>query len=162
MTYKEKLEELKLKQKELSELNQKIIDQSSDIFDIFISEIFNKYPIESFGWSQYTPYFNDGDTCIFSANTDYLKINDEYVEESEWISEKNTTNWGTWNAQTRQYDNRVEVDNEKYDPILAKCSDEISDFLSNFDDNFYLKKFGDHAEITVTKDGFTIEDCEHD
>jgi len=38
--YKEKLEELKLRQKELSELDQKIIDYSSDIFDIFISEIF--------------------------------------------------------------------------------------------------------------------------
>jgi len=90
--YKEKLEELKLRQKELSELDQKIIDYSSDIFDIFISEIFKKYPIESFGWSQYTPYFNDGDTCAFSSNTDYLKINDDYVEESDWISPLNTTN----------------------------------------------------------------------
>ncbi len=162
MKYKEKLKELTIKYDAVRKLNQEIISISSDIFDDFISEIFNKYPIESFGWTQYTPYFNDGETCIFSANTDYLKINGEYAEESDWISPTKIISWGDWNSVTRKYENRVEEPNESYNSILSECYDEITGFLSNFDNQFYLEKFGDHAEITVTKEGFTIEDCDHD
>jgi hypothetical protein len=35
--------------------------------------IFSANPVlVSFGWRQYTPYFNDGEECTFSANTDYF------------------------------------------------------------------------------------------
>jgi RecG-like helicase len=40
--------------------------------------LFKEFPVlESFSWRQYTPYFNDGDVCNFSAQTDYPTINDE-------------------------------------------------------------------------------------
>lgn len=163
MNYQEKLKTLRQKNSEITKLKSEIVNISSDIFDDFYKYIFNKYPtLESFGWTQYTPYFNDGDTCIFSANTEYIKINGEYGEESDWISPTKIISWGDWNSVTRKYENRVEEPNESYNSILSECYDEITGFLSNFDNQFYLAKFGDHAEITVTKEGFTIEDCDHD
>jgi hypothetical protein len=157
------LEALKEKQKEIAKLKAEAQQMASDAFDSFCREIFEKHPkVESFGWSQYTPYFNDGDTCTFSANTDYISINGEHVDDSNWVSEKNITNWGTWNRDLRIYEGRVEVPNLDYDPELSKGADEITEFLSNFDNDFYITRFGDHAEITVSKDGVDVDEYEHD
>lgn len=163
MTIKEKIQSLDEIREKISELKKELVGKSTEIFTDFQKEIFDKYPqLKSFGWSQYTPYFNDGDTCQFSANTDYIKINDEWVDDSEWICEKITTNWGKWNQEHRVYEGRVEELNPKYNEELAKANDEIVDFLSKFDNDFYLSKFGDHSEITITKDSMTIEDHDHD
>jgi hypothetical protein len=160
---KDKLELLKEKQSQISNLKNDVIELSSGIFEEFYKYIFEKYPtLESFGWTQYTPYFNDGDVTIFSANTDYLNINGEYVDESNWSQKTKVIDWGNWNKDTRKYEGRVEEDNDDYDPILSEASNEIVDFLGQFDNDFYLSKFGDHAEITVTKDGVDISDYDHD
>jgi hypothetical protein len=157
------LEALKEKKKEIAKLKAEAQQMASDAFDSFCKEIFEKHPkVESFGWSQYTPYFNDGDTCTFSANTDYISINGEYVDDSKWINEKTVTDWGTWNRDLRIYEGRVEVPNLDYDPELSKGADEITEFLRNFDNDFYITRFGDHAEITVSKDGVDVDEYEHD
>jgi hypothetical protein len=163
MNYQEKLEELTKRQAEIKEAKNEILNLSANIFEDFYKYIFEKYPtLESFGWSQYTPYFNDGDTTIFSVNTDYISINDELVDEAEWASDVNVISWGTWNRDLRIYEDRVEEPNPNYDPILTEASNEIKKFLGRFDNDFYLSKFGDHAEITVTKDGVDISDYDHD
>ena len=163
MNYQEKLEELTKRQAEIKEAKNEILNLSANIFEDFYKYIFEKYPtLESFGWTQYTPYFNDGDTTIFSVNTDYISINDEAVDEAEWASDVNVISWGTWNKDLRIYEGRVEEPNPNYDPILTEASNEIKKFLGRFDNDFYLSKFGDHAEITVTKDGVDISDYDHD
>ena len=40
--------------------------------------------LTSFAWTQYTPHWNDGDACTFSAHTDYLYINGSEDSESFW------------------------------------------------------------------------------
>jgi hypothetical protein len=163
MNYQEKLEELTKRQAEIKEAKNEILNLSANIFEDFYKYIFEKYPtLESFGWTQYTPYFNDGDTCIFSVDTDYISINDESVDEAEWASDVNVISWGTWNRDLRIYEGRVEEPNPNYNPILTEASNEIKKFLGRFDNDFYLSKFGDHAEITVTKDGVDISDYDHD
>lgn len=132
-------------------------------FKDFKNYIFNKYPkLESFGWTQYTPYFNDGNETYFHANIDYLFINDEWVEESEWISEKNIINWGTWNNKLSIVEGKVEVENPKWDPILSEAHNEILEFLRQFDNDFYLEKFGNDAKVKITKDGIKISDYDHE
>jgi hypothetical protein len=157
------LEALKEKQKEIAKLKAEAQQMASDAFDSFCKEIFEKHPkVESFGWSQYTPYFNDGDTCTFSANVDYISINGEYVDDSKWVNETTVVDWGTWNRDLRIYEGRVEVPNLDYDSELSKGADEITEFLRNFDNDFYITRFGDHAEITVSKDGVDVDEYEHD
>lgn len=157
------LEALKEKQKEIAKLKAEAQQMASDAFDSFCKEIFEKHTkVESFGWSQYTPYFNDGDTCTFSANTDCISINGEYVDDSNWVSETNITNYGNWNREKKVYEGRTEVPNLDYDSELVKGCDEISEFLRNFENDFYITRFGDHAQITVTKDGVDVDEYDHD
>lgn len=160
---KEKLAILAAKNKEIDKLKKDLVNESSKVFDEFRKEFFVNYPeIKSFSWNQYTPYFNDGDTCVFSANTDYIKVNGEHVDDCEWYNEKTVTNWGTYNREKKVYEGRVEVPNPKFNKSLSDATDMITEFLGQFDDNFYSSRFGDHAEVTVTADGIETEDYEHE
>lgn len=159
----EKFAILKEKQNEIKKLKKEMIEASNKIFTDISKSIFEEHPkVKSFSWTQYTPYFNDGETCYFSVNNDYISINDQSVDESDWISETKITKYGTWNREKKVYEGRVEVPNLNYDPELAKAADEIREFLKQFDDDFFLEQFGDHAEVVVTEDGVNINDCEHD
>ena len=163
MSLSKKVEILKHKSAEIRKLKNEVYEISKTAFEEGCHAIFTKYEaLGSFSWNQYTPYFNDGDTCVFSANTDYIKVNGEYAEDSDWISEKIITNYGTYNRDTKKYEGRVEVPNSGYDPELAKATREIQDFLNLFDNDFYLDRFGDHTEITIGREGIEVEDYEHE
>ena len=44
-------------------------------FTDMAKEFFDANPtVLAFGWTQYTPYFNDGDVCTFRAQTDYPRV----------------------------------------------------------------------------------------
>lgn len=159
----EKFAVLREKQEEIKKLKKEMLEASNKIFTDLTKTIFEENPkVKSFGWNQYTPYFNDGETCTFSANTDYIYVNGVSVDESDWISETKITNYGTWNREKREYEGRKEVPNLNYDPELVKSSDEIREFLRNFDEDFFMSQFGDHAEITVTVDGVSVDEYEHE
>ena len=159
----EKFAILKEKQEEIKKLKREMVEASNKIFTELTKSIFEENPkLKSFGWNQYTPYFNDGDTCTFSVNTDYIYINGDSVDESDWINETKITNYGTWNREKRQYEGRTEVPNLDYDPELSKVNDEIKEFLRNFDNDFFMSQFGDHAEVTITAEGVSVDEYEHD
>lgn len=163
MELEEKIKLLRTKNSEIRDLKNDVFDLSKDVFDDWCKTVFDKYPkVESFGWNQYTPYFMDGETCVFSANTDYISINGDYVDDSEWMGKTVVTNWGTYNRETKVYDGKVEIPNEKHDSELESASEDIRKFLQTFDDDFYIRKFGDHSEITVTKEGVEVDDYNHD
>jgi hypothetical protein len=154
---------LREKQEEIKKLKKEMLEASNKIFTDLTKTIFEDHPkVKSFGWNQFTPYFNDGETCEFSANVDYIQINNEPVDESDWINETKITNWGTFNREKRQYEGRTEVPNFNYDPELVKACDEIREFLRNFDNDFFMSQFGDHAEVTITAEGVSVDEYEHD
>lgn len=159
----QKLESVEEKRSSVVKLKSEIQKELSELFEDFLDDIFTRCSkLQSFGWTQYTPYFNDGSPCVFSANTDYLYINDEPFEESNWYSEKNITNWGSWNQSLKKYEGRLEEPNPNFDKELQEITDEISQFLGNFDDEFFLTKFGDHVSIKVTRHGISVEDEDHE
>lgn len=41
-----------------------------EAFKTGATRLIEELGIESFNWKQYTPYFNDGDTCYFSVHSD--------------------------------------------------------------------------------------------
>jgi hypothetical protein len=93
-------------------------------FKEFKEHVFDKYPkLESFSWTQYTPYFDFTKSPKFKANIDMVEI----------------------------------VSNDSKDALS-----DISKFLKQFSDDFYLKQFGDHASIRITKNGIEISDFDHE
>lgn len=157
------LSEIKEKQAEIKKMQNELQKKSAEIFLSSFKRLFEENPkLKSFGWTQYTPYFNDGDTCYFSANTDYLYINGEQEDDASWSQEKKVISWGTYNREKRVYEGRIEQDNPDYIPELAAASEKVKKFLNVFDEDFYQRQFGDHVKITVTENGIDTEDCEHD
>jgi hypothetical protein len=111
--------------------------------------------IESIGWRQYTPYFNDGDECVFGVHNDDLTINgtDDYdgdENEIAFIKEK------TW-------DGKKWVVNTELDTHEFKILKQIQKVLRSIPDDFYKDLFGDHVKVTIYKDGrIETDEYEHD
>ena len=45
---------------------------------------------------------------------------------------------------------------------MVKSTDNIIELLRNFDEDFFMSQFGDHAEVTVTLEGVSVGEYEHD
>lgn len=121
-----------------------------DAFDAGCRELFQEHEVlRGFSWTQYTPYFNDGDECVFSVHTDYPNIwfgefDDEELYEGDY-------EFSRWDAR------------ENPDKPESKAGLAVIEFLQTFDDDLLKDAFGDHVEITVTRDGgIIVDDCEHD
>ena len=172
-------------------LNKEISAISETVFTESSQELFDKHPLlESFSWTQYTPYFNDGDTCSFGVNEEprRVTINGITFDPDEiYISTS---------KQNPDYDSKIHDYKMRYidrtqeemvqemldytfddiDDVKHKISDlgmtyleyrdligDICDFLSSQDESFLNDTFGDHAQVTVDRNGNTDTDhYEHD
>ena len=62
--------------KQISKLEAQVSKESTKLATKGFKELFKKHKsLQSFSWNQYTPYFNDGEECVFGAYTDYISIN---------------------------------------------------------------------------------------
>lgn len=98
---------------------------------IFSENLFAKYPgLESFGWTQYTPYFMDGDPCVFGIKN--AQMNGSYCEVGYY-----------------------DMNDAEYFDGMDDAMIEIESFLKNIRkyENALLTIFGDHALITIRRDG---------
>lgn len=162
--------------------------------------------VRRFGWKQYTPYFNDGDPCVFSVHTLWadpadavrprvhlaplpgrhnmpccdkprsevpqgsrvtdsvgevtcgLLSDDEDDDDLRADGVEYDDRWGKypgWGANKGDY---VGPDKDRYDRLLA-LSEAVE---SGHYDNVLLEHFGDHASITVTREGIEVEEYSHD
>ncbi len=83
-----KTEYLALKKK-AAEIANEVKSKSLALLKEEAKEIFSTYPeVESFGWTQGAPSFNDGDPCYFSAYTEEPQINGKYYGSDETVPEK--------------------------------------------------------------------------
>jgi hypothetical protein len=123
----------------LKKMREELSEEFKKKFKVICKDIFEKYPdIIKFGWTQYTPYFNDGDPCVFRYNDMYVCNDPETADESiyEWES---TYSLGKKYPEIRALDK-----------ILGSSSDIL------------LEMFGDHVQITITPKGIDVEEYEHD
>lgn len=91
-------------------------------------------------WRQYTPYFNDGEPCTFRVGEFEMKLatTPEDGSESDYEEEGFESTYGDG-------------------PIP-----EAVRTLARIDDEIYEHAFGDHCKVTATRDGFEVEEYEHD
>ena len=108
--------------------------------------LFKAHPeLTSFAWQQYTPYFNDGDACEFSARVEEPDINEVsgYDIDEGWTDREGNKRGGEHAA-------------------LVPLQEAVAELLQEFDQEDLKEMFGDHMTVTVTPDGITTDDCEHD
>lgn len=121
------------------EARKQMLEQSREAFKEMASELFSTYPqMTEFSWEQYTPYWNDGDPCEFSVREYTARINGsclDYGEEPNNMDQKS----------------------------LETATKSVTTFISMFDEDVMLDMFGDHAQVTVYRDGKAeVESCAHD
>jgi hypothetical protein len=121
-------------------------DALNDEFKVF----FKAHP-ECVGlrWSQYTPYFNDGEECIFRVNEFYLKMTNTPEDEGDD---------GDGYEDTFAYgDNKARKESEPF-----KSAAKAVRQLERIDKDVFKIAFGDHVQVTATRDGFEVEEYEHE
>lgn len=167
-----------------AEVEAEVKSEVQAAFGEMATAIFEQHPdITGFAWAQYTPYFNDGDACTFSANIDEITIRakvppkegDYDVEEHaegewnhqycgwsepvlyEWMKNKPQKEQDDWLAARRKDFEESRAEN----PVLLPACVAIKKFLAEFHDDLE-GLFGDHVQVWVTPDGVTPEEYCHD
>lgn len=153
-------DELKQMNAELEQLKAAHLEKSKGIFTNVAAQLFTKHPaLQSFGWTQYTPYYNDGDECVFSARTDDPDINgiDSYSMdfEDELITDYDS-------SKKDGNGNYSKKPNEWYGHPIKGAVEDVKEFLSNIDNAVLRDMFGDHVQVKVTANGTEVEEYEHD
>lgn len=135
-------------------------EQFKDLFTDFFQ---NWKCITHVGWIQYTPYFNDGDACVFSRHDMGFKTiwhqDDDEDNEDGWISDpKIWRNRVAWDETDGCEENLSTLDLQSLESDLI----ELSDNLNRIDDQIYLDIFGDSAKVIVSREKIEIEEYDHD
>lgn len=96
-------------------------------------ELLEKHPVvQKIMWTQYTPYFNDGDECVFSVHEP--EIND-------------LRSWQIGESESQ---------------ALKTAADEAEKLINMLPEDLLQDVFGDHVQVTVTRDGITVDGYNHD
>ncbi|MET9959287.1 hypothetical protein ABZ128_09395 [Streptomyces sp. NPDC006326] len=118
--------------------------------------------IVEFGWKQYTPYFNDGDPCEFSAYGLWVRTDaDGDVEdlyELEADSSHPSLGRRPYQWETREYLPYEGPDEARYERVQALCGA----IEGGAFENVLMEAFGDHAQVTVRREGIEVEHYSHD
>ena len=115
-------------------------------------ELFEVQPkLKGVYWTQYTPYFNDGEPCYFRVNEAYLSAEWTKEEDAEHSSDDMHFEYpSTWKA----------TDEEKAtkEPVYKA----VRELFAAIPDEVMEATFGDHVEVIATREGFEVNDYSHD
>lgn len=161
---------------EMQKMQAKIKEYYAEAFKATCKHLFETYPtLESFGWTQFTPYFNDGDSCEFGVCTDewYMRINGECPEESEeWDYDSERSGWYSRATGEKIEYKDVRQDRKSYvyntgvfhktDEKLTEALRTVQAFINAMDEDSLKAMFGDHAQVIVTSEKVETEHFDHD
>lgn len=138
-----------------------------------VDSVLNVPGVAAFRWTQYTPYFNDGDACEFGFGYDHSVQLDPAVfgELDEDKFDQNEAGYGAEGLWFGEYDLHTYPNgysNPSLQEVNGVSTKKIEEALVNFgrEHNFFINvvraNFGDHAQVIATKDGFSIDEYDHD
>jgi hypothetical protein len=147
------------------------------------------HEIYAVGWAQYTPYFNDGSTCIFGVNmgtaallSSVLPEDEEYLDVDELDRYVDTIIHGAWNDEDF-YDEHAEhlidvtdsvstvwdvtqrtlVPTGLTDPPAWHALKKLAAALVSGEFDVVLRSnFGEHSKVIATPHGFIVKWYDHD
>lgn len=150
-------------------LNREIAENGKKLFKEASDEIFAAHPtLVSFAWTQYAPYFNDGEPCEFSANTSYIYLKTSEViesvdgsveDEEDDEDEDDETDFSKYAYTEGPYNNKTVMANLNTRQLAGKA---VLEFLENFGDDDLKIMFGDDGKVIVSRKGVEVEEYSHD
>lgn len=139
-------------------INAEITEATKKLLRDETASLFEEFPnIVRFAWTQYTPYFNDGDECVFRCHHDTPYVvfagNEEEDDEECEFSEYN---YSDWDDVARKYVPKTQLTEEE------KAGKAVIDMLAPFEDSDFKQIFGDHVKVIITREGVEVEEYSHD
>jgi hypothetical protein len=141
------------------EYEDKLKKFGSEILKEEFKTYFEAYPeVVGIAWTQYTPWFNDGDECKFRVNDFYLvtprlekfsKHEEDEIDDSE--------SWGRTEDLVTVYCSRYSRKTQSLKEI-----EDATNLRSKIPQDVMLAVFGDHVEVRATRKGFDISEYKHD
>jgi len=164
-----KIDELKTKISEanarINELKKQVQKELQAEFSGALTELFDAYPfVKSVGFTAYTPYFNDGDTCEYSVNHDYCDFNGygEYVDNNGKGEGENILQLAKENIYVKVGGSYKQQPNPDFNPLYKEAVDAFREALAVVDDDNWEEMVGDHVKVTITRDGIETDEYDHD
>jgi hypothetical protein len=154
-TLQQKFDELIEKQRALQKEFQ---TTAQALFKETTKEFFEQNPlVKAIVWTQYTPYFNDGDTCEFSVGcaTFTSAPDPENIRWGAYDGEEE----GIWTYGDDCYDDSVELPAEMN---TALCDSFNGMIQSSEMEDVMKAMFDDHVQVVATRAGFEVSELDHD
>jgi len=138
------------------EIRATLQEKMKGVFKAF----FTTHPeVKTIHWTQYTPYFIDGDECVFCVHKPYFTKTAHQVvtEEGHTYGEEDegTIADRVWDSELRKY---VETE---ISPDLIKDMSALASFIQA-DPDLMQTMFGNHVWVKAHADGFEVDDYEHE
>ena len=137
---------------EIAVLRAEADDMLKYVFGEAMKGVFDKHPcLMGLRWTQYTPYFNDGDPCVFRNNSGSFDaefasfVKGEVPEVAPSSDESSDDEDGDW------------VEGAGYSPERLKneerrlAVEDASRALDKFDGDDLLTMFDDHQRVTISR-----------
>lgn len=170
---------------------QKVISQQGKLLiDQAIKPVFDNNPsVKKIIWNQYTPYFMDGDPCVFGLSELVLQVEEDstpnreqYYEETYFVPEdiqnepnsffvysvkngsflKNINPTTQWNPYLKNEYGALIYEHQFEDVRkLGQAKLDVTALL-NSNEDILEQVFGDHVVVVASKDGYETYDYEHD
>lgn len=175
----------------LEEMRKAHMKELQGDFNEIIKLFFEECPkVQAVVWSQYTPYFNDGDECIFRVNepsfvTKNFDVDDlqnpyEYEDDDEYGALKVPSYVATWDDEIARDTKELNKPNASdwvkgyYPKAIAKLEQMKVDFpgydvkikafarLLEENEDMLKEVYGDHVAVYLTPGEVIIEEYSHD
>ena len=163
-------EQMNTVNKQIKELQKQNIETSKKVFHGAIATFFKTYPeVAAVRWTQYTPYFNDGDTCEFGVNSptftnapDPENVNwGSYDGDEEGVFAVENISY-VMNSDRDYYKNEQEAIKKAGVIDVDSCEAFQRMICSSAMEDVMEAMFGNHVKVIATRDGFDIQDYDHD
>ncbi|MFD4608294.1 hypothetical protein ACFWOT_09280 [Streptomyces sp. NPDC058440] len=152
--------------KEPERVDQKPVEDLAPLLQALLDDP----TITEFGWTQYTPWFMDGDVCEFSVNELWVRTTAEVDTEFREYDpgyELSYSYHPSLGRERMEYNPRTftyeDLGYEGPDEGRYKRVKALNDAIGSGDyEAALLNAFGDHAIVTVRKGGIQVDSYEHD
>jgi hypothetical protein len=153
-------------------LKLKFQKQAQGLFKEITKEFFEKNPgITGVIWTQYTPYFNDGEACVFSVgDLTFTNAPADELSDIRWNEYEGETE-GVWAVDNIGYvlESELPYYQNTRNMIIASGGVDAKSCIflakavgSNEMEDVMETMFGDHVKVIATREGFEIEEYDHD
>ena len=134
-------------------------EKATSLFKQVTTNFFEQNPgIKAIVWNQYSPYFNDGDECVFS-------VNEPYFTNAEGEELENVSCWGEYEGEDDDIfvEGAWSLGKEPHEGVNAASVKWFSDTIQSSDlEPILYDMFDNHVSVTATINGFEVTECDHD